>query len=232
MKWLNKNILWNCTPLFSFPFASSGSCPQGWIGHEGSCYTPFARGATWQEAEDTCRQLDSHLALSRSATENEFIAVEVGRPESRVWIGLRRIEGEFAWSDGKKADYTNWRRGEPKVASDCVSLLTEDIFQSWEVTNCDVMQAFICERGTKTVSFCWEKFKVYLECSPFKPAQVMCFHCKRRWSNCLTEACDSLEVRGDLWVIKNVSFSLDTYFHGFVSRKLWHPWHYEYGIVL
>ena len=151
--------------------------------------------------------MDSHLALSRSATENEFIAVEVGRPESRVWIGLRRIEGEFAWSDGKKADYTNWRRGEPKVASDCVSLLTEDIFQSWEVTNCDVMQAFICERGTKTVSFlsiiinflliinnkkklkkkktktvsfCWEKFKVYLECSPFKPGQVMCFHRKRR----------------------------------------------------
>jgi len=131
-------------------FDIPGSCPQGWIGHEGSCYIPFARGATWQEAEDTCRQLDSHLALSRSATENEFIAVEVGRPESRVWIGLRRIEGEFAWSDGKKADYTNWRRGEPKVASDCVSLLPEDIFQSWEVTNCDVMQAFICERENTT----------------------------------------------------------------------------------
>ena len=173
------------TLLVSFRFVSSGSCPQGWIGHEGSCYIPFARSATWQEAEDTCKELDSHLVLSRSATENEFIAVEVGRPESRVWIGLRRIEGEFVWSDGKKADYTNWRRGEPKVASDCVSLLPEDIFHSWEVTNCDVMQAFICERGTKTVSFCWEKPKVYLECSPFKPGQVMCFHRKTR-SNCLT----------------------------------------------
>ncbi|XP_068719496.1 adhesion G protein-coupled receptor E1-like [Montipora capricornis] len=127
-------------------FDIPGSCPQGWIEHDGSCYTPFAHGATWQEAEDTCREIDSHLALSRGATENEFIAVEVGRPESRVWIGLRRIEGEFVWSDGRKADYTNWGRGEPKGGSDCVSLLPEDIFHSWEVTECNVMQAFICER--------------------------------------------------------------------------------------
>ncbi|XP_073235810.1 snaclec coagulation factor IX-binding protein subunit A-like [Porites lutea] len=128
-----------------------GSCPQGWIGHEGSCYSPFVHGATWQEAEDTCREFDAHLALSRSESENEFIAEEVGRPESRVWIGLRRKEGEFVWSDGQKAEYTNWRNGEPKGSSsgDCVSLLPEDIFSSWEVTKCDNMQAFICERASK-----------------------------------------------------------------------------------
>ena len=126
-----------------------GSCPQGWIGHEGSCYSPFVHGATWQEAEDTCREFDAHLALSRSESENKFIAEEVGRPEFRVWIGLRRKEGEFVWSDGQKAEYTNWGNGEPKGSSsgDCVSLLPEDIFSSWEVTKCDNMQAFICERG-------------------------------------------------------------------------------------
>ena len=140
----------------SFP---SGSCPQGWIGYEGSCYIPYVHGATWQEAEDTCSEIDAHLALSRSATENQFIAEEVGRPESSVWIGLRRKEGEFVWSDGLKAEYTNWGRGEPKNASvsgrDCVSLLPEDIFSSWEVTKCDSLQAFICERGKGTILFCY-----------------------------------------------------------------------------
>ena len=101
--------------------------------------------------------MDSHLALSKSVDENEFIAVEVGRPESRVWIGLRRSEGEFVWSDGSKSDFTNWGRFEPKDASvvgrDCVSLLPEDIFYSWEVRNCDDRQAFICERGKKTAIF-------------------------------------------------------------------------------
>lgn len=140
------NCLFNC--------CTTGSCPQGWIGHEGSCYLPQVHGATWQEAEETCKEIDAHLALSRSATENEFIAVEVGRPESRVWIGLRRTHGEFVWSDGQKADYANWGSGEPKDASvsgrDCVSLLPEDIFYSWEVTKCDSLQAFICERGKMT----------------------------------------------------------------------------------
>ena len=124
-----------------------GSCPQGWIGYGGSCYLPYVHGKTWQEANETCREMDSHLALSKSADENEFIAVEVGRPESRVWIGLRRTEGEFVWSDGSKADFTNWPRNEPKSGKDCVSLLPEDIFYSWEVTDCDERQAFICERG-------------------------------------------------------------------------------------
>ena len=114
-------------------------------------------GATWQEAEDTCREIDAHLVLSRSDTENEFIAVEVGRPESRVWIGLRRKQGEFIWSDGQKAEYTNWGPREPKDSSvsgrDCVSLLPEDIFYSWEVTKCDSLQAFICERGKRTKLF-------------------------------------------------------------------------------
>ena len=132
---------------------SSGSCPQGWIGYSGSCYLPYVHGKTWQEANETCQEMDSHLALSKSLDENEFIAVEVGRPESRVWIGLRRSEGEFVWSDGSKSDYTNWGRFEPKDASvvgrDCVSLLPEDIFYSWEVRNCDDRQAFICERGKK-----------------------------------------------------------------------------------
>ena len=137
---------------------SSGSCPQGWIGYSGSCYLPYVHGKTWQEANETCWEMDSHLALSKSLDENEFIAVEVGRPESRVWIGLRRSEGEFVWSDGSKSDYTNWGRFEPKDASvvgrDCVSLLPEDIFYSWEVRNCDDRQAFICERGKKLAIIC------------------------------------------------------------------------------
>ena len=101
--------------------------------------------------------MDSYLALSKTQDENEFIAVEVGRPESRVWIGLRRSEGEFVWSDGSKSDYVNWGLTEPKDASvvgrDCVSLLPEDIFYSWEVRNCNERQAFICERGKETIMF-------------------------------------------------------------------------------
>ena len=118
---------------------------------------PYVHGKTWQEANETCQEMDSHLALSKSVDENEFIAVEVGRPESRVWIGLSRSEGEFVWSDGSRPDFTNWGRFEPKDASvvgrDCVSLLPEDIFYSWEVRNCDDRQAFICERGKKTIVF-------------------------------------------------------------------------------
>ena len=97
--------------------------------------------------------MDAHLALSKSVDENEFIAVEVGRPESRVWIGLRRIEGEFVWSDGSKSDFTNWHQNEPKNGKDCVSLLPEDIFYSWEVRDRDERQGFICERGKVTIIF-------------------------------------------------------------------------------
>ncbi|CAH3154598.1 unnamed protein product [Pocillopora meandrina] len=117
-------------------FDIPGSCPQGWIGHKGSCYLPYVNGKTWQEANGTCREMDSHLALSRSVTENGFIAEQVARPEARVWIGLKRNRGEFFWSDGTKSEFTNWAKREPKDASvtgrDCVTLLSEDIFHSWE----------------------------------------------------------------------------------------------------
>ena len=98
--------------------------------------------------------MDSHLALSRSVTENTFIAEQVARPEARVWIGLKRNRGEFFWSDGSKSEFTNWAKREPKDASvtgrDCVTLLSEDIFHSWEVRDCEERQSFICERGEIT----------------------------------------------------------------------------------
>lgn len=98
--------------------------------------------------------MDSHLALSRSVAENGFIAEQVARPEARVWIGLKRNRGEFFWSDGTKSEFTNWAKREPKDASvtgrDCVTLLSEDIFYSWEVRDCEERQSFICERGEIT----------------------------------------------------------------------------------
>ena len=95
--------------------------------------------------------MDAHLALVKTPTENEFVAEEVARPESSVWIGLRRTQGEFLWSDGSKADYTNWfdydAEAVSQSGSDCASLLPEDVFFSWEVKNCQIRQAFVCERG-------------------------------------------------------------------------------------
>jgi len=62
------------------------------------------------------------LVSISSQAEEDFIWTNFGHLlgiDRRIWIGFTDVasEGNFAWSDGTPAKYTNWNPGEPNNSS-------------------------------------------------------------------------------------------------------------------
>ncbi len=83
----------------------------------GKRYVAYA-ATTWAAAEATAVQLGGHLVSIDDAEENEWVRANVanfGGVDRRIWLGFNDVasEGQFAWTDGTPADFTNWNPGEP-----------------------------------------------------------------------------------------------------------------------
>lgn len=75
----------------------------------------------WLAAEATAVALGGHLVTINDAEENEWIRTEFGTyggVNRRTWIGYNdvAIEGQFEWSSGEAATFSNWNAGEPNNA--------------------------------------------------------------------------------------------------------------------
>lgn len=59
-----------------------------------------------------------------------------------TWIGGKRNETGWTWTDGKPFSYTNWAKGQPS-SGNCTSI---DPSQSnWYSSNCQSLMPYICE---------------------------------------------------------------------------------------
>ncbi len=81
-------------------------------GREYAITTPLS----WSQAEAQAVSNGAHLATIRSATEEVWIVQTFG---SSLWIGYTdaAIEGQWTWTSGESATYSNWCQGEPNNAS-------------------------------------------------------------------------------------------------------------------
>ena len=62
------------------------------------CYLVFTKKRlTWEEAEESCREENSHLVSITSKEEQNFIRSIIG--SNAVWIGFQK-KNEWQWSDG------------------------------------------------------------------------------------------------------------------------------------
>jgi len=68
----------------------------------------------WAEAEAWAQEWGGHLVTLRNWEEELWIKDTFGRDEY-FWIGFNDIEeeGNWVWSSGEPAVYTNWEEGEP-----------------------------------------------------------------------------------------------------------------------
>jgi len=87
-------------------------------GHRYTMHT----GRTWTEAEALAVSLGGHLVTINDAAENEFVRASVlgfDGVDRRGWIGFNDVasEGNFVWSSGEAASFTNWNGGEPNNAN-------------------------------------------------------------------------------------------------------------------
>ncbi len=91
------------------------AAPIIWIGN-GHGYE-LVSGNDWYIAEASAISNGGHLVTINDAAEQVWLSQNFSQPN--LWIGFNDIaqEGNWVWTSGEAASYTNWMVGEPNNAN-------------------------------------------------------------------------------------------------------------------
>ncbi|XP_035770070.1 asialoglycoprotein receptor-like 1 isoform X1 [Neolamprologus brichardi] len=133
---------------------SSGTCSEGWVSYQSSCYLVSITSITWSKAEEQCKAHGGHLLVLNTAEELDYIS-RIVPIKYTYWIGLveRHHEGQWSWVDG--TDYrstpTFWDEGQPDDwdnGEDCGQLHPSKTCERrlWNDAHCNITCRYICEK--------------------------------------------------------------------------------------
>ncbi|XP_037536640.1 asialoglycoprotein receptor-like 1 [Nematolebias whitei] len=133
-----------------------GTCRDGWVSFQRSCYLFSTTAATWNKAEELCRSHSGHMLVLNDVEELDYISrlVEI---RHNYWIGLveRQHEGHWSWVDGTDFNSTPkfWDKGQPddwdmrENGEDCGQLhgSVRRKRKLWNDADCSLEYRYICE---------------------------------------------------------------------------------------
>lgn len=94
-------------------------------------YQVFKEDISWSAAQQKCEALGGHLVVINDEDElNEIISMAEQNGISRVWIGLRRQNGQESWVNGQDG-FVKWAKGEPSYV-DVNDQVSEDYVMLWD----------------------------------------------------------------------------------------------------
>ncbi|NWI52917.1 CLC4E protein, partial [Calyptomena viridis] len=99
-------------------------CPKGWKRFQKNCYFLSPDTMSWDESEQNCTGMGSHLVVINSKEEQEFLSDQLKQIKTpklqNFYIGLRaESEDQWQWVDKTPYNVTAafWRPGEPSKDS-------------------------------------------------------------------------------------------------------------------
>ncbi|KAL3836018.1 hypothetical protein ACJMK2_021471 [Sinanodonta woodiana] len=144
------------------------ACPDGWIKNPATniCYKFEQTYKNWLDAENDCKQWNSHLTSIGSEEEFKFVVVTARQYQGLshdFWIGLHdnNEENKWEWTDGTPFLWRKWAPNQPddwKGREDCAGItqynpLFNDYF-------CTAENMYVCERQAIVSGACdlgWEQ---------------------------------------------------------------------------
>ena len=99
--------------LSSLISASVALCPYGatYYAPDNICYLTTKLPVPWTSGESICRNLGGHLANIKTQQQNDFVHLGVETLTSPTFVGVYYNEGEWKYSDGTVATFTNFESG-------------------------------------------------------------------------------------------------------------------------
>ncbi|ELT94565.1 hypothetical protein CAPTEDRAFT_206300 [Capitella teleta] len=142
----------------------SAECPIGWHRWRDACVYLSHTTDNGNNANKSCQEMDSHLAVIEYEAENKFLVDLLNHvhPNYDAWIGLWKSEEEdkscdiadcvldgWTWFGGFSINsfefWPNWRPGEPSGHDgEYCARMDKDGF--WRDTKCTLEYYYICEK--------------------------------------------------------------------------------------
>lgn len=135
------------------PPPTQSPCPAGYISWYRNCYKLVEEPATWEAAQTNCEQQGGNLASIDMSYDQAFVAGVVLQGKEDAWIGLKRKEDGYMWTDGWPVFFTQWGPGEPTnvEGEGCVSMHGARAFHgTWNDTGCDLAKPYICKISSES----------------------------------------------------------------------------------
>ncbi|XP_054255688.1 phosphatidylinositol phosphatase PTPRQ [Indicator indicator] len=136
--------------------AETGTCSQGWVAFQSSCYQLSKESKPWKVAQRICEASSqgAHLLDIGSEEEHGFVLsyLQIRRQIILLWTGLNDLkeEGQLLWTDGSpyllQADVSTLAMI-PGDETDCYALLRDPTAPGYFFTGffCYIQLPYICE---------------------------------------------------------------------------------------
>ena len=132
------------------------ACPTDWVRVIDSCIWVSNEKATFDNATEKCKELDSAASLYEPPNKHHSeLVFNLLKTERSHWIGIHDRFEEDAWiylSTNETISFTNWQKDRPDNHNgneDCVEFggsFSVEKEKLWNDLNCDNKEKFICEK--------------------------------------------------------------------------------------
>ncbi|NXK48835.1 KLRBF protein, partial [Chauna torquata] len=113
-------------------------CPQSWQLLGDRCYRLSEEEGTWMQGKKDCEDQESHLAVLRNKTEEEYVNRFTVSGKRPVWIGLMASEKTWRWVDNSSLSTTALR----KVDKGCGTFKHMKL----EADGCEGEHKWVCQK--------------------------------------------------------------------------------------
>jgi len=121
-------------------------CKSGWQTIESKEYCYNKDSVTWDQAQAACEKMGGNLASILDSLTRAGVAAILTTTNDRVWIGLNKVGGSWAWVDNSPWGETQWWPGNPSGDGACGELISYQGNIGLNDLSCLSTRDYVCKK--------------------------------------------------------------------------------------
>ncbi|KAL4228716.1 chromatin-modulating protein mrc1 [Mactra antiquata] len=164
-------------PSISIPSQSSMCKKTDFVERNMDCYKLIPTPMSWNDAEQYCTQLQTHLVSILTVYEHAFVDTLAASMNSPVWIGMsdQQATGTYSWTDKNRIIYTKWGKNEPTYTQYGDGRCVSSYNGYWNDTQCSNTYPFVCKDPFFTPQITNTTYPGYCKVKTWKQNANFCY---------------------------------------------------------